>query len=562
MQVKRVTAKDMQQALKIVRDELGADAIILSNKKVSGGVELLCTLDTSVLDDSRLEQLRISRQHELRQKATIENVSVSDVQNIPLGGRSSAAADPRAYNGPAKKKESFISPLARELQAMQDEARKRARQIQNSMHKKTAKKSVEATGKDSAGKAKEQVATLEVDENSDWQSLLTQSQDNKNLHDARHDTSRKQENRQEHTPDKRDIHDNREELLNRIRARSSANEHSALAGHSSASVGVEAERDKTLTALKSELHSMRQMLQQQLSSDVWRTFKDKNPMQALLWKRLSQMGLSSALMQELIATVADIEETEQAWFSLLTQLAQRIRLSEQLIVEQGGVHAFVGPTGVGKTTTIVKLATQYVLKNGPQGVVLLTIDTHRIAAHEQLRVFGRILNVPVKVIDRQDNLAAQLHALRKKSLVLIDTAGLNANDPLAEQQLQHLQKLQGKGSIHLVLSTAAQSKVNEAAYSNYSRTGLSSCILTKLDETACLGGVISLVISKNLPLSYVTNGQKIPEDISVAKGRELAAQMVKLSRKAESDEQLMIDQFSRAWPNEGEFSQNAAAPLF
>jgi flagellar biosynthesis protein FlhF len=285
-------------------------------------------------------------------------------------------------------------------------------------------------------------------------------------------------------------------------------------------------------------------------------------MQALLWKRLSQMGLSSALMQELIATVADIEETEQAWFSLLTQLAQRIRLSEQLIVEQGGVHAFVGPTGVGKTTTIVKLATQYVLKNGPQGVVLLTIDTHRIAAHEQLRVFGRILNVPVKVIDRQDNLAAQLHALRKKSLVLIDTAGLNANDPLAEQQLQHLQKLQGKGSIHLVLSTAAQSKVNEAAYSNYSRTGLSSCILTKLDETACLGGVISLVISKNLPLSYVTNGQKIPEDISVAKGRELAAQMVKLSRKAESDEQLMIDQFSRAWPNEGEFSQNAAAPLF
>jgi len=148
----------------------------------------------------------------------------------------------------------------------------------------------------------------------------------------------------------------------------------------------------------------------------------------------------------------------------MTDLTARLPVVGSDMVGSGGVFAFVGPTGAGKTTTIGKLATRYVLENGAENVALVTTDTVRIAAHEQLRTFGRILKVPVCIVDKNNSLDRVLHSLRHKSLVLIDTAGLNRQDPKLQSQLSSLNELGDRVQSILVIPTTSQPDVVRSAY--------------------------------------------------------------------------------------------------
>jgi flagellar biosynthesis protein FlhF len=212
------------------------------------------------------------------------------------------------------------------------------------------------------------------------------------------------------------------------------------------------------------------------------------------------------------------------------------------------VFAFVGPTGAGKTTTIGKLAARYVLENGADDVALVTTDTLRIAAHEQLRTFGRILNVPVKVVDKHNSLERVLHSLRHKSLVLVDTAGLNRQDYRVVRQLQNLNELSNRLRTVLVVPATSQAEVIKSAFYNYKTDNLCACVLTKFDEAACVGPVLSLAVEQSLPVAYSTDGQGVPDDIAKAEAVALVRYAIDLAKQVATDDGVMADelaQFSR-----------------
>jgi flagellar biosynthesis protein FlhF len=196
----------------------------------------------------------------------------------------------------------------------------------------------------------------------------------------------------------------------------------------------------------------------------------------------------------------------------------------------------VGPTGVGKTTTLGKLAARYVLKHGAEGLALVTTDCYRIAAYEQLRTFGRILGVTVRVVDENNALDLTIKSMRNKSLVLIDTAGLNVRDPNLQSQLTLLTSAQARIRRFIVLPAISQSRVLLDTYEAYRDAGLNGCVLTKLDEAVHIGEVLGLVLEKRLPVSYITNGQKIPDDVKLASPSSLVGRFARdVERSEEND---------------------------
>ncbi|UAW99379.1 flagellar biosynthesis protein FlhF [Halopseudomonas nanhaiensis] len=305
-----------------------------------------------------------------------------------------------------------------------------------------------------------------------------------------------------------------------------------------------AEEGAGLSAMRAELAGLREMLETQLGSLAWGQVNQHQPRQASLWRRLTQLGLPAELCKELLGKVADVTDVRQAWRLLLAHLAHSIPTLREELIEQGGVIALVGPTGAGKTTTLGKLAARYVLKHGSQHVALVTMDTYRIGAHEQLRTLGRILNVPVRVVDEQNSLSDVLDEFSGKRLVLVDTAGLQAQDPQLRGQLAEIAAQGARVRTMLVLAATSQYRVLKAAFHNYRACGLSGCILTKVDEAATLGESLGLAMEQGLPVAYLADGQRIPDDINKAVGHQLVSRAVSLAGNEAPADQAMADVFA------------------
>ncbi|MDR2306408.1 MAG: flagellar biosynthesis protein FlhF [Paucimonas sp.] len=304
-------------------------------------------------------------------------------------------------------------------------------------------------------------------------------------------------------------------------------------------------------AMRSELSGLRELLEVQLGSLAWSQLQGSKPQQANLWRRLQRLGLSGALAGELLELTAEIEEPRQAWRMVLAHLARMIDVPEVEPIEEGGVIAMVGPAGMGKTTTLAKLAARYVLKYGANNLALVSMDSYRIGAQEQLKTLGRILNVPVTYVDPGESLAQALEPLLRKRVVLIDTAGLQASDPALRMQLETLAGRGIAAKNYLVLATTSQKQVLTAAYHSYKRCGLAGCILTKLDETACLGEVLSLAISHELPVAYLTDGPRIPDDLQLPRKHQLVSRAVSVQMQDEPSEEAMADMFADLYHNPG-----------
>lgn len=179
---------------------------------------------------------------------------------------------------------------------------------------------------------------------------------------------------------------------------------------------------------------------------------------------------------------------------------------------QGGVFALVGPTGVGKTTTIAKLAARGVMRYGASGVALLTTDSYRIAAQDQLRVYARILGVSVHPVKDAANLAMLLGELGDKRVVLIDTIGMSQRDRLVANQSALLAGSRAVRKILLLNATANVATLEEVV-SGYAPGEKPGCIITKVDEAAGLAPALDVCVRHGLMLHYLTNGQRVPEDI-------------------------------------------------
>lgn len=316
-------------------------------------------------------------------------------------------------------------------------------------------------------------------------------------------------------------------------ARDTYTQAASATSHQSSNQQDNWQENKVIQAMESEIQSLRNLLFSQISSQD----NQANPAASYVRNRLEFAGFSRNYIQHLL-NLAQLDSdlsTSEAWDIMLEKLHSQILVHDGELIEKGGVVAVFGPTGVGKTTTLSKLAARHVLKYGPDSLALVTTDCYRIGAYEQLRTVGRILGVMVRIVDENNSLDTTLKSLKRKSLILVDTAGLNTKDPNLDAQINLLASSNVKIKRFLVMPTTSQAKVLSATYQAYKNVGLNGCILTKVDEATNLGETLGLVLENRLPIAYITNGQKIPDDVLLASKNFLLERFMQDLQSLEAD---------------------------
>ena len=266
-------------------------------------------------------------------------------------------------------------------------------------------------------------------------------------------------------------------------------------------------------AVMDEIRSLRKIVEQHLAGFAWGEIARSEPVKTEMLKQMLDAGFSPQLTRELLGDLpSEMDMIEaMAWVKGAADRSLHTVGSEGDIVDQGGVYALVGPTGVGKTTTTAKLAARCVLRHGPSKVALVTTDGYRIGAHEQLRIYGRILGVSVYLVKDALELRQTLSELQHKHMVLIDTMGMSQKDKLVPELTDMLSGCDVKRL--LLLSSTSRGDTLDDVVRAYSGDNLAGCILTKIDEAASLAAALDVIMRNGLPLHYVSNGQRVPEDI-------------------------------------------------
>jgi flagellar biosynthesis protein FlhF len=288
-----------------------------------------------------------------------------------------------------------------------------------------------------------------------------------------------------------------------------------------------------MDAMREELASLRNLLTHQVTSLLSEQKSRINPVGAMLESKLLDAEFSPMVASKL-SDLSEHYQPAELVKVLPRCLANMLDNQGDDIVRQGGVVAFVGPTGVGKTTTVAKLAARFAAHHGADQVALITTDHYRIGAFEQLATYGKIMGCPVKQAHDLNELEQILYQFRNRKLVLIDTAGMGQRDVRLFQQLDNLaanSRLPIRS--YLVLSATGQRRVLEDAVSQFKRIPLSGAVLTKLDESVSLAPALSVLIQSGLPLSYVTDGQRVPEDMQVADTFALANKALSVLNRKE-----------------------------
>lgn len=277
-----------------------------------------------------------------------------------------------------------------------------------------------------------------------------------------------------------------------------------------------------------EIQAMRNTLEDQLATVAWGNFTQRKPEKVKLLRTLLDMGFSPLLSRRLVDKLTVDLDYEQSLKQAMSALAFNLRtVASDEMIEKGGVYALIGPTGVGKTTTTAKLAARCVIRHGADKVALLTTDSYRIGGHEQLRIYGQLLGIPVRNIKDTEDLQLTLSELKNKHMVLIDTVGMSQRDQMVAEQIAMLSNCGADIKRMLILSAASNGKTQDQVISAYQKNGIYGCIITKVDETASLGVALDVVIRRKLTLHYVANGQKVPEDIHAANPRYLLHRIFK-----------------------------------
>jgi flagellar biosynthesis protein FlhF len=294
-----------------------------------------------------------------------------------------------------------------------------------------------------------------------------------------------------------------------------------------------------------ELRTLRRMLETQLATLAWNDLSRRAPIQTEVLRQLTVLGLAHDLAGELVSQLPQRMELAEAQRLSLALMTRRIETVGERWMETGGVVALVGPTGVGKTTLLAKLAARWVLRHGPRDISLVSTDCVRIGAQEQIHTLGRLLGVPAYSIDGAADLTELLDRLGERRLVLIDSAGLSQRDPRLTDELEALANTSDRLETSLVLSAAAQAGAIEESLARFAPARPTTCCVTKLDEATSLGGTLSALIRTKLPLAYLSDGQQVPEDLSPARSHQLIARAVELSKKAgaHADEDLLQRRF-------------------
>lgn len=286
-----------------------------------------------------------------------------------------------------------------------------------------------------------------------------------------------------------------------------------------APAAVKAAPDPGLAHLRRELHDMRALLQSELASLSWRDGRLREPLRARVLDGLLELDVAADVAKALAALAPRHSSLGNPAHIPLALLVRHLPLVEDRSCEVGGVVAVVGPTGVGKTTTIAKLAARWSLRHGSADLALVSTDGQRIGAREQLQTYARILGVPMLAANGGEQLAGALHGLRHKRLVLIDTAGVGPRDARLSEQLAALRFGAAGARVLLALPAQAEERALQQIAAAFGRLRPAACILTKIDEAASLGAAMSAAIRNRLPIAYLCNGQRVPDDLHSAHQR-------------------------------------------
>lgn len=262
-----------------------------------------------------------------------------------------------------------------------------------------------------------------------------------------------------------------------------------------------------------EIRSLRKIVEQHLAGFAWGEVTRAEPVKAEVLRQMLDSGFSPRFARDLLAELPqDMSNLEaMAWVKGAADRSLVTIGNENDIVDRGGVYALVGPTGVGKTTTTAKLAARCVLRHGSSKVALVTTDGYRIGAHEQLRIYGRILGVSVHLAKDAAELRQTLSELQHKHLVLIDTMGMSQKDRLVPELTDMLAGCDVQRV--LLLNSTSRGDTLDDVVRAYSGDMLAGCILTKIDEAASLATALDVIMRHEMRLLYVSNGQRVPEDL-------------------------------------------------
>lgn len=281
-----------------------------------------------------------------------------------------------------------------------------------------------------------------------------------------------------------------------------------------------------------EVKALRDIMEGQLAAMAWDNMKRNDPGKMAVIKAMLNAGFSSLLARTLSRYTQVGANPERALSWLQAGLTKHVLMMGGEPIDSGGVFALVGPTGVGKTTTTAKIAARCAMRHGPRSFALITTDSYRVAAEEQLAGYGKILGCPVYTVRSSEDLRGTIDELAGKRVILIDTVGMSQRDQRVADQIA---MLAGTGTVKklLVLNCSSSGAVLDEVASSYSSDagagGLSGVILSKSDESAQIGPALDVAIRRKLPIAYMTTGQRVPEDIIVPSPAALIRQAFSVS---------------------------------
>ena len=490
MRIKRTFAPSMREALLLVKQDQGVDAVILGNKKVPGGVEILSAIDfdeealSNAVSASKASQ-QLSQQ--LSQPITTSAEAASDAW--PTAMLNDGRTEPTL--GPVATKTAPVLELNSDYWSRQLVAKSVANTVAT---KPVATKPVVRKAAARTALATQPVAPKKV---------------------ARKPVANKKAvTKPAPKPQPR-----------------AAVKKTALKKKPVAAASLDLVKP-VINEVKNELQNLRDLMESQLSVLQWDRFSQKHPVRTVLLNLLSEMGLGTDVCETVLSHLDQLDDDpHKVWQQALGILARCIPVHRRDILAEGGRIALVGSTGVGKTTTIAKIAARFRHTHGKRSVAMISTDNFRVGAQEQLQNFARLLEIPLLMAGSSEQLCDSLDMLSDKKLVLIDTAGMSQNDLRLSERFHRLQA--GAPSIkpYLVLSANTQLAALHQTILNFGKVKLAGAIVTKLDESASLGGVITASVRHQLSIAYCGTGQKVPEDLEPAKRHRLISKAVSLMQR-------------------------------
>ena len=478
MNVKRFTARTSREALALVRQAFGDDAVVMSTRPCAEGVEVLAMAPESV---QQLERIGMPAEAPRMQPNVVQpRVMAQSVQQP-------APAQP-ALRAPGRQEPSFdANPVEQDVEQLQMSTLSFQDYVRQRMLKRReAQLAAEAPVETAAPVAPPVVSPIAAARSR----LISQREAAKDVPVLRDELLAA-----------------REEPRLSTRAAEPVLGHAAVAPMAVAAAAAAAHQDSA--EMMGELRSMRGLIEQRFGALAFMEKLQRHPRQAQLSQRLLDTGFSPALIRKLVESLpADVDEMNWAAGVLERNLPTGER--EQPLEDVGGVYALIGTTGVGKTTSTAKLAAAFAARHGAAELGLITLDAYRVGAHEQLRTYGRILGVPVHTAHDRASLEDLLDLLSAKRMVLIDTAGMAQRDSRTRELLEMI----SHRSINrlLVVNASAQGETIEDQLAAYGAPACRGIVLSKLDEAVKLGPALDSMIRHRLKVLAIANGQRVPED--------------------------------------------------